>query len=394
MRVLHIIEGLAPWRGGLSRAPAHLSQALRGQGIDGEIITTTLPMDGEIFQPEGVEVQAFPRKVLRAWGYAPHLSQAIKAAIQRADLIHVHGLWCYPHLVTSRAAWSARKPYVVCPHGMLDEWALNQGRFKKRIYANLIEWQTLRRAAVIHALGESEAANIKRLGIATQVVTIPNGVNEAEFARLPDRQVFIRKHPMLADKTIFLFLGRIHPKKGVTLLAKAFGEVASARPDVALVMAGPDEASSQEQMEACMDAEGAAGRYIFTGLLETGERMEALAAADVFILPSYSEGFPIAPIEALAAGVPVIVTAACNIPGIEEHKVGLISTTEASSLSQTMIKLADDPTLRKQMGANGRAMVSNTYTWDKIAAQMTTVYQNILRRSKGRHSNGSSAGKE
>jgi glycosyltransferase involved in cell wall biosynthesis len=389
MRVLHIIEGLAPWRGGLSRAPAHLSQALRGRGIDGEIITTTLPKDGEIFQPEGVEVQAFPRKVLRAWGYAPHMSQAIKAAIQRADLIHVHGLWCYPHLVSSRAAWDAHKPYVVCPHGMLDEWALSQGRFKKRIYANLIEWQTLRRAAVIHALGESEAANIKRLGITTQVVTIPNGVDEAEFDQLPDREVFIKKHPMLGGKTIFLFLGRIHPKKGVTLLAKAFAEVARARPDVALVVAGPDEVGYLKEMEACMDAEGAAGRYVFTGLLAAEDRMEALAAADVFILPSYSEGFPIAPIEALAAGVPVIVTAACNIPGIEEQNVGLISTTEVSTLSQAMIRLADNPALRKQMGANGRTMVSNTYTWDRIAAQMTTVYQNILRGSNGSSPGGS-----
>src|SRR5438132_4218327 len=207
MRVLHVVEGLAPLSGGIGHAAAHLSQALKKRGIEGAIITTTLTNDGEAFQPEGVVVQAFPRKILRGWSYAPRLSEAIEAAILRTDLIHLHGLWGYPQYRTSRMAWDIGKPYLVCPHGMLDRWALNQSSFKKRIYGSLVGWRTLRRAAVIHALGDSEAADIKRLGITTRVVTIPNGIHEAEFERIPSRQKFIDKPPTLADKIVFRLLG-------------------------------------------------------------------------------------------------------------------------------------------------------------------------------------------
>ena len=138
-----------------------------------------------------------------------------------------------------------------------------------------------------------------------------------------------------------------------------------------------------------MDAAGAAGRYIFTGLLEGKERIEALAAADVFVLPSYSEGAPIAPLEALAAKVPVILTAACNLSRIEERRAGIITAPDVGALSEAMSRLADDPLLRRQMGLNGRELVLETYTWDKIAAQMFTVYQDILRSHRRTSSNGS-----
>src|ERR1700694_2647676 len=95
MRVLHVIEGLAPRYGGLSRAVSDLSETLQGNGVENEIITTALPGDESGFQPEGVAVQAFPRRILPGWGYSPRLSQSVEAAVLRADLIHVHGLWSY-----------------------------------------------------------------------------------------------------------------------------------------------------------------------------------------------------------------------------------------------------------------------------------------------------------
>jgi glycosyltransferase involved in cell wall biosynthesis len=261
---------------------------------------------------------------------------------------------------------------------MLDVWALNQGRFKKRIYSALIERQTLRRAALIHAVRENEAEDVRRFGITTEVVTIPNGVNPVEFDQLPERETFIKKHQFLMGKTIFLFLGRLHPKKGVALLAKAFSEIARSRSDVALIIAGPDEVGFRKEMEKCLNAEGAAGRYVFTGLLSTEERREVLAAADVFVLPSFSEGFPIAPLEALASGLPVILTEACNIPGIEANGAGLIIKAETPALRDAMLKLASNEALRNEMGRKGRNLVLAKYTWDEIAARLTEVYRAVL----------------
>lgn len=379
MKVLHVVEGLAPSLGGLSRAVAKLSEEMARRGAEVDIITTTRTRSDELFRPVGVKVQAVPCKFVRAWAYAPGLSSIIKNSVRKADLIHLHGLWLFPHFVTSRASWQAGKPYVVSPHGMMDSWALSQGRLKKQIYGNLIEWKMLRRAAALHTVSESEARDIKRLGFATEVVTIPNGVDSSEFADLPSRSVFRQRYPIIADKTVFLFLGRIHPKKGLDLLIRAFCRVAKICPNAVLIIAGPDEADYQKHLEDYLAAAGQLHNCIFTGLLQPEERLAALAAADIFVLPSYSEGFPIAPIEALAAELPVILTEACNIPDIEEAGCGIVVNPETASLSDAMFQLANNRELRKQMGTRGRQLALAKYTWDRIATCMTRAYENVLR---------------
>lgn len=378
MKVLHVIEGLAPSLGGLSRAVAKLSEEMARRGAEVDIVTTTRPHSEELFSPVGVKVQAVPCKFIRAWAYAPGLSRTIKHSVKKADLIHLHGLWLFPHFVASRASWHAGKAYVVSPHGMMDRWALSQGRLKKQIYGNLIEWQTLRRAAALHAVSESEARDIKRLGFTSEVVTIPNGVDFTEFAHLLSPSVFRQRYPIIADKTVFLFLGRIHPKKGLDLLIRAFCHVDKICPNTVLIIAGPDETGYQKHLEDCLAAAGQLDKCIFTGMLQPEERLAALAAADIFVLPSYSEGFPIAPIEALAAGLPVILTDACNIPGIEEEECGIIVRPETNSISEAMLQLANNRELGKQMGTRGRQLALAKYTWDRIATRMTQVYENVL----------------
>lgn len=382
MRVLHVIEGLSPALGGLSYSVMNLSEALQELGVDGSIITTMKTGNGGLLRPKGVEVYAFERTILSSWRYAPRLSHAVEAEVRRADLVHLHGLWSYPQYVTSRAAICAGKPYLVCPQGMLDAWALRQNRLKKRVYFRLVESRTLSGASSIHAVSTSEVDDVKRLGMTNEVVRIPNGINKAEFALLPDRSAFREKYPMLAGKTILLFLGRLHPKKGTMLLARAFGEAAALQPDLTLVVAGPDSGGCQNQMEDFMDGNGSGGRYLFTGLLGRAERLEALAAADVFVLPSYSEGLPIAVIEALAAGLPAIVTKACNLPSVQENGAGIIVEQDAGSLSAAILKLAGNPVLRREMGLKGRELVWANYTWDEIAARMISVYEGILSKRK------------
>jgi glycosyltransferase involved in cell wall biosynthesis len=380
MRLLHIVEGLSPALGGMSRVAANLSELFARAGSEVEIITTIAQSSDRIYQPSGVTVQALPRRFVPSWAYAPGLAEIIERAVANADLIHLHGLWLYPHFVASRAAWRARKPYLVSPHGMMDEWALAQGKLKKQVYGSLIEWRTLQRAAAIHAVSETEATDIKRLGFTADVVTIPNGINRNEFAQLPNPSVFTTRYPELLNKTIFLFLGRLHPKKGLDLLVKAFTEVAKVRSDTALVFAGPDESGCQLSIASYLDGEGLGGRCLFTGMLGDEERLAALSAAHIFVLPSYSEGFPLATIEALAAGLPVILTEACNVPDIEEQGAGIIVKPEVSSLQQAMLRLADDPTVRKQMGINGRQLALDAYSWDTVAERMGSVYQTVLQQ--------------
>jgi glycosyltransferase involved in cell wall biosynthesis len=265
---------------------------------------------------------------------------------------------------------------------MLDTWALNQRRLKKRLYFRLIESRTLRSASSIHAVSETEIEDIRRLAISTEVVHVPNGINQADFEHLPDRNIFREKHPAVAKKTIVLFLGRVHPKKGIALLAKAFSDLAGAQPDLALVVVGPDSGGCQRELEDCMNASGAAGSYVFTGLLGREECIEALAAADIFVLPSSSEGLPIAAMEALAAGLPVILTKACNLQEVEENGAGMIIEQDADALRQAIVTLAGDQATRKEMGRKGREFALTHYTWDRIAARMVNVYESILSNHK------------
>ena len=378
MRVLHVIEGLAPRLGGLSSAVAKLTEEMARQGAEVDIVTTIRPHSEELFRPAGVNVQAVRCKYIPAWAYAPRLTTTIKNSVKQADVIHLHGLWLFPHFVASRASWQAGKAYVVSPHGMMDKWALSQGRLKKQIYGNLIEWQTLRRAAALHAVSQSEARDIKRMGFTSEVVTIPNGVDFTEFAHLPNRSFLQERYPNTAEKTVFLFLGRIHPKKGLDLLIRAFCKVVKTCPNTVLIIAGPDETGYRKQLEDLLSAAQQLDNCIFTGMLQPSERLSALAAADIFVLPSYSEGFPIAPIEALAAGLPVILTDACNIPDIEQEGCGIIVNTETDSLSEAMVRLANNRELARQMGTRGRQLALANYTWDRIATRMTQVYENVL----------------
>jgi len=382
MKVLHVVGSLSPEWGGLSRAVVGLSSAMAQLGLEVETVTTT--RDGEEqLKAEGTNVSSFRRcGPLAWWGYASGLAPAMKQAVRRADLVHLHGLWLYPHLVGSRAAKRAMKPYVVSPQGMLDPWALGHKKLRKRVYGSLIEWWTLRKAAAIHAVTDSEARDAKRLRLKPPVVIVPNAIDGSEFATLPDRSKLSTRYSALWGETVVLFLGRIHPKKGLDVLVKAFCKVARTRENVMLVIAGPDEIGYRRRLESYLETEGAKARFLFTGMLRGDERLAALAAADLFVLPSYSEGFPVAAVEAMAAGLPVILSRACRIPDFEEARAGFVVAPETEALCGAILRLIGDPLLRKQMGQNGRQLVLAKYTWDKVARQMVAAYQTVLASRK------------
>jgi len=264
---------------------------------------------------------------------------------------------------------------------MLNPWALNHRKFRKRLYARLGEWRNLRWATIIHAVSDSEAQYVNRLRFPVPVVVVPNGIDSNEFINLPGRCIFSKRYPTLSGKTVLLFLGRIHPIKGLDILAKAFCEVARKRDNVVLVIAGPDEIGYRKHIESCLEAGGANTRYIFTGMLRGEERLAALASADVFVLPSYSEGFPTAALEAMAAGIPVILSQACNVSGVKEAGAGFVVDPEPEPLYNAIMQLVADPVLREETGRNGQQFVLSNYTWDRVAVRMIDTYKQILATS-------------
>jgi glycosyltransferase involved in cell wall biosynthesis len=377
MRVLHVVPSMSTGWTGLSRSVAGLSGALVPLGVRSCIVTTRRSRAEAFLTPEEVVVEVFDRGPFGWWGYARGLAGAIHRATYEADLVHVHGLWLYPHVVASRVARSLGKPYVVSPHGMLDAWALNHHRLRKRLYSLLFGSRSLRRATAIHAVSEAEARDARRLTHCS-VFVVPNGIDAAEVQRVQSTSTVLRRYPILANRTILLFLGRVYPRKGLDILVEGFSGVAKRRDDVSLVVAGPDDEGYGLWVTRRLETEGLKDRVVITGMVEGDERLALLSSCDVFVLPSYSEGLPIAALEAMACGKPVILTEACNIPGVDEAGAGFIIPPTAEALAISLERMLESVATRREMGERARRFALSRYTWDQCAHRMFKAYKNIL----------------
>jgi glycosyltransferase involved in cell wall biosynthesis len=266
-------------------------------------------------------------------------------------------------------------PYLVTPHGMLDPWSLSQSRWKKRLYLAWRLRSNLRHARAIHFTTRTESDLVAplRLGPPGFVETL--GVDLAEFEQLPSKGAF-RQRYSLGDRPLVLFLGRVHPKKGLDLLIPAFD--AARLDDAVLVIAGPDADGYRARVEADIAARLLQGRVVFTGMLRGRDRVEALADADLFVLPSYQENFGIAVVEALAAGTPVLISDQVNIwQDIIEGSVGAVVRTDVNPLAAELRRWMTDATLRREAADRARPFVWQRYDWRQIATRWTGHYARI-----------------
>jgi poly(glycerol-phosphate) alpha-glucosyltransferase len=311
----------------------------------------------------------------QAFGYAPGLGKALDAA--RLDVVHTHGLWTYPSVAATR--WTDRwgKPLVVSPHGMLDPWAVRNSAWKKRIASCLFENGHLRRAACLHALNAAEHEAIRSYGLTNPVAVIPNGV------ALPERGVDFAEPPWaagLGNERSLLFLGRLHPKKGLTGLLRAWARVRREAPALAhgwrIVIAGWDQAGHEAELRRLVDALQLGASVRFVGPQFDAGKAASLAGADAFVLPSLSEGLPMAVLEAWAHRLPVLMTRQCNLPEGFTAEAAIEIAAEADRMADGLVAFlglsADE---RRAMGERGRALVEKYFAWEGIASQMVEVYR-------------------
>ena len=380
MKALHIAANLSPEWGGPAKVVIELAEALHRKSLDISIFTTI--RKGDLFPtcPKGVDLQLFTQSFLaKLWTcHSLDLARAVQHQASKFDLIHIHEIWHHPCYAAYRAARKAGKPYVITVHGALAPWALNYKVLKKKIYAALIQKHILNGAAATHAITQEEVNHIRAFRVSSPVAVIPNGIDPEKFQGLPPREELEKLYPKLEGKKIILFLGRIHPIKGLDILVKAFGKIAKIRGDVRLVVAGPDSAGYQNQVERLLKTEGVLDKTVFTGMLTGQRKLAALSRADIFVLPSYSEGFSMSILEAMACGLPVVITRQCHFPEIAEARAGIVVVPDANQLAEALARLLDEPQLRKEMGANGRRLVQEKFTWDKVAEQMIRLYRDVL----------------
>lgn len=335
---------------------------------------------------EGVESRLFATGWLaRLWtGYAPALSGALRQAVAEHDLVHIHELWHYPHYAAYRAARATGRPYVVTVHGALNEWALGRKSVRKGLYMRVVQRRILQRASAVQVFTEAEAQRAHALGLTVPIMVIPNGVDVESYESLPPTRSLVERFPELRGKRVVLFLGRVHPGKGLDLLVRAFGDLARSHPDARLVVAGQDEGGYQRQVEGMLREVGTLDTTVFAGLLTGADKLEAMALADVFALPSYSEGFSMAILEAMAASLPVVISDQCAFPEVADAGAGLVVTTEAEQVREALARLLDSPKTRREMGQRGRRLVLERYTWERVAERVRQLYHDVLHQSLAR----------
>jgi glycosyltransferase involved in cell wall biosynthesis len=221
-------------------------------------------------------------------------------------------------------------------------------------------------------LTEDEATDYRRFGCKQPIAVIPNGVN---IPRCVDTACFLDRFPDLRGKKIVLFLGRLHHKKGLDILLHAWSSLAADFKNARLVIAGPDSDQYQSTLEALVEDYKIAGSVVFTGMLKGEMKWSALATAMGFILPSYSEGFSVAALEAMGMGLPVIVSSNCHLPEVRMANAGWVVNADAESVQDALVELLlNSAANNAEMGNHGRRLVQERYSWQRVAHQMAELY--------------------
>jgi len=299
----------------------------------------------------------------------------LEAAVRAAEVVHMHGLWQGHTRRGARQARRSRVPYVITAHGMADPWALRHKAWKKAVYTALVEGTNLRRASCLHALARPEIGHLRALAPKTPVCFVPNGVDLAPFDDLPTRHVLEADYPELAGKFVLLFFGRLHVKKGLDMLADALKAVAADVPALHLLLAGVDDGALAPFRDRC-EAHGLTSRVTWVGHVSGERARQVWGAADAFVLPSYSEGFSMAVLEALASRLPALITTACNFPELATAGAGLVVDPTLAGVTSGLRDLLErSPEGRADLGRRGRELVERRYTWDQQARRLADVYR-------------------
>jgi glycosyltransferase involved in cell wall biosynthesis len=309
-----------------------------------------------------------------------NLRRRLKNIVRAANGVHIHGIWETHCAMAAGIARACKRPYIVSAHGMLEPWALRHKRFKKALYAALSETRRLQRAACLRALTEDEVDDYRRLGLTNPIAIVPGGIEPQTSV---NADLFLQTLPQLAGKRIVLFLGRLHPKKGVPLLIQAWARIAQQAEDAHLVIAGPDSENTLASLEKLTDELALRSSVTFAGMMSGELKWSALAASSLFVLPSYSEGFSVSVLEALAMSVPVVVTVPCHIREVAVHDCGWVIQPKLGPLESAIEEfLSLSPTQLAHMGERGRMLAHQRYHWSVVGKQMAEVYDWLQGGSK------------
>lgn len=374
IRVAIVSSSLSRAAGGILPIMQQQGIALQRLGIEVTAHGTSDPALAEDRRGWGNVSLFAHRPTIRSFAYAPGLAASIQQI--KPDVIHQHAIWQYPSVAVSAWRKQTGRPVVISTQGMLEPWALSNSRTKKRLAEALFERRNLEGASVIHC-SRAEVFGVRAFGLRNPIAVLPNGAVINDRANALPRPDFLPA----SDRKILLFLGRLHPKKGISETIAAFAKFKVAAPEIAagwrLVVAGWDDGGHLHRLCAETAELGLKDDVAFPGPLFGENKDAALAHADAFVLASYSEGFPMAVMEAWANALPVFKTRECNIPEGFDVGAAIEVTTDVEALAGQFAQHLGRSDLAS-VGERGRALVTERFAWPVIGHELFAVYRWIL----------------
>ncbi len=410
MKILFTIAGLQPEHGGPSHSVPALAEALARAGTAVEILTQDYGPTWQAPLPPAAELVtttfvAASSPLARRLQWSPRFKPVLRARAQSsgAQIIHDTGVWLLTNHAAAQVARAAGLPLIISPRGMLTAWSLQFKGWKKQLAWQLYQQRDVRSAQVLHATSVAEAEGFRALGLRQPIAVIPNGValplerqneesgkqkTETEGRNSNFQLSTLNSQPNV--RTV-LFLSRIHPKKGLLDLVRAWGEIQNSKFKIQnsesgeqarwrVVIAGGDEGGHLQELKAEIGKLKLEDVFEFTGPVEGAAKWELYRRADLFVLPSHSENFGIVVAEALACGVPVIASRGTPWEDLVTHRCGWWPEIGSEPLAAALREaLAHTDQERQEMGARGRELVRVKYSWSGAAEQMRAVYRWMLK---------------
>jgi len=387
MRILHVTPLYEPaWKaGGVVRAISLLCRGLVSLGHKVTVYTTntdgTNYLSVPVNQPVdvgGVEVWYFHTPMPRFFRYSRELAKACRNSISKFDIVHIASFWNYPAIPASKECKKRRIPYVVSTHGTLVPSALSYRRRKKQLYFNFFDKKVVSGSSALHYTTFLERKMMQSFRVKKPSFLIPNGLDIEEFKCIPKRIDFRNSIGVSEDAIVITFLGRLNWVKGLGILLKGFAKVCHKHLNVFLVLAGPDggEKKSLDEISAKL---GIKDKVVFIGPVGNYQKMNLFAASDLLTLVSWTENFGYAAVEAMAAGIPVLVSENVGIcDAVKEDGAGLVVPVDEDAIASALIEMLSDSEKLKEMGKAAYESARERYDIKVVSKLMATAYEDIL----------------
>lgn len=388
MKVLHVIPSLSPSQGGPSKALPEMARALVQAGVGVDVVCTDddgvgLRLSGvshgvPVTHADGFRVFYF-QKQTEFYKVSLSLLRWLCRHAREYDVIHIHTVFSFSTSAGALAAKLAGVPYLVRPLGVLNAWGMkNRRRWVKALSFGLLDKPVLNRAVAIHYTSDQEAAEAAPLGLTPPPVVLPLGIDLSGFASLPPRDALAREWPQALGKKVILFLSRLDGKKGIPVLLEAFAKVQHECPQAFLIVAGDGDPLLLQTLQHQSKRLGIGSAMLWAGHVAGERKRAALAGADVFVLPSRSENFGIALLEAMASGLACVTTPGVALACDEACRDAVVRTPvdDAEALALECIRLIKDDALRQRL-ANGARTAALNYSSEVMASRLVRLYDQI-----------------